>query len=402
MTTSNAPDARPGLEAKLPRRDWILLVTLSLATICLLAGSLELGARRMLTSLNTTGEDCLMLNDPSNGARGIPNCVVSEKIPEGNLTEYRFNSSGYRNNFNFGPKSPGTYRIVTVGTSVAAGFRVPEEKTFGVLLPEELSRLTGRKVELYNEGLPWRSPFFISRSFNEALAASPDMILWILTPIDIENTAWVVPHNEARLLSPRARALYRIKTAFATKSFSASMAEIFSHTDAAKLLSDLLYESPSQYVKSSLLGSDYKADFLQSESSSEWQRQIKEFDSSAANIEGQAHKAGVPLVAVLIPDRTQAAMISLMGEWPEGFDPYKLDNELRSIVVRHGGTYIDILPDFRTIPDPQLGYFAVDGHPNANGHATIARLLSKKLVDGAVPGLTASGPQTAGLEPGRQ
>ncbi len=375
---------------------------LSLATVCLLAGSVELGARRILTSLSTAGEDCLVLNDPSNGARGIPNCVVSEKIPEGKLTKYRFNSSGYRDSFNFGPKSAGTYRIVMVGTSVAAGFRVPEEQTFGVLLPEELSRLTGRKVELYNEGLPWRSPIFISRNFKEALAVSPDMILWILTPIDIGTTTWVVPMDEDKSPNPLAKALYRIKTELATKSFAASIAAIFSHTRTAKLLRGLLYESPSQYVKSSLLGDDYKSVFLRSESSPEWQEQLKAFEGSAANIEEQSQKARIPLVVVFIPDRTQAAMISLMGKWPEGFDPYKLDNELRSIIICHGGTYIDILPDFRTIPNPQLGYFAVDGHPNADGHATIAKFLSAKLVDGSVPGLTASGAQRARLVPGRQ
>ena len=71
--------------------------------------------------------------------------MIWEKIPEGKLTEYRFNSSGYRNNADFGPKSPGTYRIVMVGTSVAAGFRVPQGQTIGALLPAELSRRTGAR-----------------------------------------------------------------------------------------------------------------------------------------------------------------------------------------------------------------------------------------------------------------
>ena len=154
------------------------------------------------------------------------------------------------------------------------------------------------------------------------------------------------------------------------------MATLFSHTRAAILLKDLIYESPSHYVQSSLMGADYNKDFLKSESSAKWNKELKEFDSSAANIEGQARKAGIPLVAMLVPDRTQAAMISMMDECPKGFDPYKLGNELRTIIVSHGGTYIDILPDFRTVPNPQLGYLALDGHPNAYGHAMIARFLT--------------------------
>ena len=81
------------------------------------------------------------------------------------------------------------------------------------------------------------------------------------------------------------------------------------------------------------MGTDTRRSSCRSESSAEWEYEnSREFDSSAANIEGRAHNAGVPLVAVLVPDRTQAAMISMMDEWPNGFDPYKLGNELRNII----------------------------------------------------------------------
>ena len=199
--------------------------------------------------------------------------------------------------------------------------------------------------------------------------------------------------------TPQGGAWYLIKTAFDTESFNASIATIFSHTRTATLLKDFLYESPSQYVQSSLMGADYKKEFLQSESSAEWNRELREFDSSAASIEEQARKAGVPLVVVLVPDRTQAAMISMTGEWPKGFDPYKVGNEVSSIIVSHGGTYIDILPEFRTIPNPQLGYFALDGHPNAFGQAMIARFLTNKLADVTIPALSAAVKPQAGLQP---
>jgi hypothetical protein len=393
MTRPNAADAGCVKEAKLPRRDWILLPILSLLTVCLLAGLVELCGHEMFARISTVGENCLVVSDPSNGARGIPNCVIWEKIAEGKLTEYRFNSSGYRNNADFGPKSPGTYRIVMVGTSVAAGFRVPQGQTIGALLPAELSRRTGRKVEVYNEALPWRTPRSISRIFNEALAANPDMILWIVSPLDIAT-----PKYEAGSVTQDGTWNF-IKTAFDTKSFNASMAAIFGHTKTATLLKEFLYESPSQYVRSSLMGTDYKKEFLQSESSAEWDTELKEFDSSAASIAGQARKAGIPLVVVLVPDRTQAALISMTGEWPKGFDPYKVGNEVSSIIVSHGGTYIDILPEFRTVPNPQLGYFALDGHPNPLGHAMIARFLTNKLADAAIPALSATAKPQAELQP---
>jgi hypothetical protein len=339
----------------------------------------------------------MVFDDPLIGARGIPHSVCQEKIPEGTLTEYRFNSDGYRNDADLAPKSPGTYRIVMVGTSVAAGFRVPREKTFAALLPAELSRRTGHRIELYNESLPWRSPHAIGVHFDEVLAAKPDMILWILAPLDIENASWAIANNDVAHLHSWAKVQYYVKAAFAAKSFTASMAEIFSHTRSAMLLDEFLYESQSQYVKSSLMGADYNAAFLISERDAQWQRRLEKFAGDAADMESRAREAGIPFVAALVPDRTQAAMISMMGEWPRGFDPYKLGHELRSIIESHGGIYIDLLPDFTAISNPQLSYFPIDGHPNAPGHATITRLLADGLGNGAIPALITPAQPDAGL-----
>ncbi len=50
MTQSSANNSETVKEAKLLRRDWILLPMLSLLTICFIAGSTELIARRTLTN----------------------------------------------------------------------------------------------------------------------------------------------------------------------------------------------------------------------------------------------------------------------------------------------------------------------------------------------------------------
>jgi len=84
-----------------------------------------------------------------------------------------------------------------------------------------------------------------------------------------------------------------------------------------------------------------------------------------------------------------------MGQWPDGFDPYKLDDELRAILVSHGGIYIDILSGIRNIPNPEQYYFPVDGHPDAQGHLMFSRLLAKALTSGGVPALKATSQPTA-------
>jgi hypothetical protein len=76
-----------------------------------------------------------------------------------------------------------------------------------------------------------------------------------------------------------------------------------------------------------------------------------------------------------------------------------LGAELQRVVESHGGIYIDILGDFRTVPNPEKYYFPVDGHPNADGHAAISRFLAMGLTGGAIPALRAAAEQQAGLEP---
>jgi hypothetical protein len=154
------------------------------------------------------------------------------------------------------------------------------------------------------------------------------------------------------------------------------------------MLSHYLYLSQHQYLTAYLAQSDSEAGFLKLQPSAVWQDRLRQFDGVAAEIEGRARAAGVPLVAVFVPNRAQAAMISL-GEWPSQYDPYKIGNEVGTIIAAHGGTYVDILPDFRTVPNPEKYYLPIDGHPTAQGQALISTLLARELTSGAVPALQA-------------
>jgi hypothetical protein len=399
MTNSHLTGHETSAEAKLPRRDWILLPFISLLTISLILISTESLSRRMFSvSKTTVANGCLALNDFWTGAQALPNTVCWEKTPEGPLAEYRFNSCGHRAGVECGPKPPGAYRIVMSGSSFAFGLSASREETFAALLPQELSRATGRPIELYNESMLWQNPESVDNRFGQIVAAKPDLVLWVVTSWDIAHAAPDpgLPAEPGFL----GRTRYRVKEALATRSISSTIPDILDAvhdlldvTSTGLLLEHFLYESQTQYVKSYLRNDDNEAGFLNSEPSAGWQSALWYFDKDVADIAGKSKAAGVPLVVVLLPNRAQAAMIS-MGEWPAGYDPYKLSDEVRSIVVTNGGTYADILPDYRGIPNPEQGYFPKDGHPNAKGHATIARLIARELTSGAVPALrVGSGPQ---------
>ena len=386
--------SRDAIEESLPRRDWVVLPLIGMLTIVLMMGSTECIARRMFAASKTGYERCMVLGDPTTGARGIPNSVCWEKAPETPLIEYRFNRCGHRAGMECGPKPLGTYRIVMIGSSVALGQRVQREESFAALLPKELTRRTGRTVDLYNESMGFGFSHSMALHFKEVVAAQPDLVLWILTPIDVSRGTDIVPRGNtdpgAGLNFPE-KAWRRLRAGLASKSIDGSAAELFDYTKTAYMLRHFLYLSQSETLKSLLIASDDEAGYLRAEPSTAWQRFLTQFGRDAEDIEEQAKLAGVPFAAVLVPSRGQAAMISA-GEWPIGFDPYKLSDELRSIIVSHGGSYIDILPDFRKLSNPERLYFPMDGHPNVEGNAVISSMLANELTSGRIPALQTVAP----------
>ena len=402
------------------RRDWVLLTAVSLLTICLLAVSAELLSRWFYPVTESGLQNCFATNDPTGDAAVKPNSVCSEQTAESTFkAEYRFNSRGHRAGTELSPKPPGTYRIVLIGSSMAQGLFVPREKTFAALLPEELSMETGRKFEVYNEATGGKfrgGPYPTQNSaqhFDQVLAAQPDLILWVITPTDVMNaeskevgdatdtgTNQEAPRSSAESGKPQSF-WNKITASIMKGTFRERLKSRWEDTRTSIVLKHLLIasESQDQYITSYLRNGD-NANFLKTESDPKWQMQLQYFNAELAEIEGLAKNAGVPLVAVLVPNRPQAAMLS-NSDWPAGYDPFKLEGEVRDSIVNHGGRFIDILPDFRLVPNPERNYFPVDGHPNADGHAIISRFLAKELSSGAVPALRAAAQPRNAMAQGR-
>ena len=368
-----------------------MLPIISLLTILVIVGSAELIARRMFTGSAPASIDaCMVLDDPSTGIRAVPNSVCWEKSFESPLIEYKFNGCGHRAAMECNQKPLGTYRIVQAGSSYAIGKRVTREESFAALLPIELSQKTGRRVELYNEGfMMWGTPRVVSLQVDRILAARPDLILLVVSPWDIDNVSTLLPEREP----PDLGLWGTLKTEIASESPVQVAKDIWAWSRAAYMLQHFLYMSQSQYVKAYLM-QGRPAEFLKAEPDARVQTNLQQFDLYAARIEDRAKAADTPFAVVFIPNRAEAAMIS-MGSWPPGYDPYKLGEELRTIITRHGGTYIDILPDYRNITNPERGYYPMDGHPNVEGSEMISKMLAKELTNGAIPALLAGNRQAA-------
>ena len=382
------------------KRDWILLPALSLFTICLLAGSSELVSRWLYPASQVGFQNCFATDDPVGDAPVKPNSVCWEQTPESSTkVEYRFNREGDRAGVELEPKSRDTFRIVLMGSSLTQGLFVPRERTFAALLPIELTKLVGRTVEVYNEatGGKFRGGPFPTRSstkrLKEVLAAQPDLILWVITPTDVLNSESAVSLQSAPQAAETVTSrstLKRLADFLTQRTVAVRLRSHWEETRTSIVLKHWLISSESQgeYIRSYLANRD-NASFLESAPDAKWQMHLDAFGGQADKITGLAKSAGVPLVAVFVPNRAQAAMIS-KGDWPGGYDPFKLQRDICARIVSHGGRCLDILPEYRHIPQPEREYFPVDGHPNADGQATISKALARELTSGAVPELTAS------------
>ncbi len=341
----------------------------------------------------------MILDDATTGARGVPNSVCYEKLPESPIVEYKLNGSGYRAGMESSPKRGGVYRIVMTGSSMAMGEHVQQWETFAARLPNELSQKTGRKVEVYNEAMGWGFTHSVTLRFKDVLAAEPDLVLWVVMAGDVDRSSDVLaaPEEAGEFKSKNftAHVWMRLHTVFATESVMKAIADAYLRSRTALMVRHYLYQSESLYVQAVLRGDESGAGFMRDPLSAHWEEQLKHVDSDAATIEAQARAAGVPFVAVYLPNRVQAVMVS-MGQSPTGVDPYQLDNRLRPIIESHGGTYIDMLPEFRQIPGSERFFFPVDGHLNPEGHEVVSSLLARELTSGVVPALEVNDQTSAG------
>ena len=323
----------------------------------------------------------------------MPNCAFFEQAyEEARPTEYSFNSCGQRSDIDCHAKRKRVWRIVLIGSSYVMGLRVPRDESFAALLPQELASRTKLTVEIYNEGLTWHTPRNIDAQFGKIIADEPDLILWPISPWDVETVSQSLPDRnqaEIRSLSPNRewdrlkadggplRSWQRWETDLQAISVRRSRA-IFA-------LKHLLYEDQNAYLRSFLMTGEASA-FLKQGLDPFWRSQLRAFDSYFADIEKQASIAGVPVVVTLLPHRAQAAMISI-GSWSPNFDPYALEGALRSAVTSHGGVYFDVLSNFRRIPNAGQYFLPIDSHPTPDGHRLMAQFIMEALCRDVLPKL---------------
>jgi hypothetical protein len=365
-----------------------LFAILAVSGITLLLAAVGL----RFSASKTSTLPCLILS-ADQPVRGNPGAVCWSRERESPLVQYRFNNFGYRSDFDYGPRVAGVRRIVLLGSSIVEGYAVNYKETFAAHLPRLLTEATGRKWEVYNDAMQWGTPASVVRRLPDALASKPDLIVWPITPWDVENVSlvmpsWFLPGNQPVVagLMQRIRMGFRRESLIQlVKSQWQRHVDALTQTGAIFMLQHYLYMNQQQYIQD-YLRSD-SAGFLRRSLSEDWAAKLQTLDHIIASVSAQCRAAGIPLVLTLVPQRAQAALLS-DGAWPADVDPYRLGSEIQSLAATHGAEYIDILHKFAQLSHPERLYYPVDGHLDADGQGVLARSLAQQLI--AIKGSSSS------------
>jgi hypothetical protein len=383
MPAPNEPDTTEATPAKrrLPRHDWVLIPLLIVLTTVALFAVAELGSRAIWPSFHD-GTSCVVKDEQLDAAHSVPNCSVKEKIPEGPWLSYDYNDCGYRTSDPCGAKPPGTLRVAFLGSSITQGYHVPYEQSFAELTTRALASATRRPVQNENLGYEGLSPLAIYRRVPEALALHPDLVVFSVSPFDLEektDPVQLAARNNPSLKFDRPSVTIHISPLkrlgnMAQASRTAVMAQHF------------LYSNTDTYVRLSLSRGD-KTDYLRTPLSPAWRSRFDDFDLLLTDMAARFREAGIPFVVVSIPSHQIGALMSATSRPPQT-DPFEFGAEVKSLADKVGAVYVDGTDAMRGIPHADRFFYLSESHLNSEGHALIAQALINRLQSTVIPSLT--------------
>ncbi|MBV9302375.1 MAG: SGNH/GDSL hydrolase family protein [Acidobacteriaceae bacterium] len=359
---------------RLPRRDFVILPLLSLATVAVMFGATEVVTRMIWVE---GGHDTCRADDPVTGPRHKPNCVARMKAPESPWVVEKFNDCGYRTPTPCGVKPPGTIRVALMGSSTAEGYMIPYPDTFAARATDVLSRACHRNVEFQNMAIAGSTPLHAYRRLDEALAMHPDIVMLVLTAFDIEH-----PIDPEVLASRKTRqplpAPPPIKLGIGHR-----MKDALSQSRTVFVAQHFLYEDEQTYAKLFLLDREHAA-FLRSPLTPAWEKRLADLDLLLGEMAERLHALHIPFVVVGIPHRVTAALLT-SRDLPAGVNPHAFERRLAEISEKHGIGYVEVSRSFSRLSTSNGLFYSENSHPNSKGEGIIADAIVEQITDSGIP-----------------
>jgi hypothetical protein len=366
----------PAGRATLPKLDYFLLPLLSLFTIIVLFGAAEVVTRILWPAEDN---DVCLVTDSIGSYRARPNCTVRLKNPEGPWATYHYNECGYRTYVPCGPKPPGTIRIALLGSSISQGLDVPYEQTFATRAAFDLARATGHDVQIENLGMQNVSPLYCYRRLGEALALQPDLIVYAITPFDVEQNmdpAALAHRNDPNAMDSKPAVRYPL-------SWLKLLQYTLNESRAVVMAQHFLFSNTETFVRLFMNYGD-KADYLRQPLTPAWQTRFANLNLILTDMAARSHQAGVPLIIMAAPSRPEAALANL-ADRPPHTNPFTFNRRLGEMAAQTGAAYIDAVDEFSRLPHSEQLFYVVDQHITPEGQAVLSDALVRKCLDGSIP-----------------
>jgi hypothetical protein len=366
------PSAEPVFS--LPRRDFIILPLLSLLTIAVLFAAAEVTTRVLWPSED---RGYCMYFDPVSGPHGKANCTSVVKIPEAPApVVQRFNSCGYRSEASCGAKTPGTYRIDVLGSSIAEGFMIPYQEMLATVMTRQLSRTWKRPVEFENlaaEGCP---PIYAYRHLWEALKLHPDAVVLVVNPWDLEQDV------DPKLFAMRDDPMPITRApAPAVKLSPLQQLQAWTHESRGMLVAQhYLLQNEDTFLKLYVVAGGDHTSFVRYPFDARWRRRFAMTDTLLGEMADKIHAAGALFLVMAVPERAQVLMLR-KHDLPPGIDPYAFTREISAIAKRHGILFVDGLNVFSSAKDPEALFYVVDGHATPVAHRMMGDSIAATLAE---------------------
>jgi hypothetical protein len=379
-------------DAKLPRRDIILLPLIILLTVLVCFLATEVVARHYFAQ---GAEGNCLVRDAQIGYRFKSHCTMRQKIAESPWIMYQFNECGYRSKEPCGPKPPGTTRIVLLGSSTAEGYLVNYDETFAVRAQRRLGQDYGHPFEIQNLGREECFPICVSKRMDEAMQLRPDLLVLALSPVDIQHLDPAEMQDRDKPMAPlgnpdmapvKISALKKVQV-FLSQSYAVTAIQYF------------LYQNASTFIRLYLHGGDSTA-YIRTPLSPAWMKRFDAFDLLLGEMTQRARTAQVPLVVMEMPSLAQGSLLS-MDKQPQGVDAGVFDAELKRIAASHGVQFIDVLDAFQHGPKANRLFYVINGHVNGAGSALASDALVEQLEQQQSPTLAGHSQTQDALERGR-
>jgi len=298
-----------------------------------------------------------------------------------------FNSAGMRDREHSFEKRAGTFRILLLGDSFMEALQVPADSMLATLMERDLTRATGRPVEVINGGVSgWGTGDELRYLTRYGLAYHPDLVVVAMTlHNDISDNLrreWYTVHDGVLVdRDPQPKSWFQFKV-LELKAFLATRIQLY------QLWRRVRHGREMQQVGQALNSHVVELFTVPSPPNIAAGWQLTERLLGA--IRDSSKAAGSQMAVVLLPlryqlaDTTFANFVKHAEKPPARMGMYQPQTMIRRMADSLHVPAVDLLPAFQqwtAAAKPPL-YFDRDGHWNDAGHRLAADLVVQDLVAG--------------------